>query len=232
MAIDVLAIIPARGGSKGIPGKNIKLMAGKPLIRYSIDMALNCSRIDKVVVSTDDEVIAQVSEEAGAEVIMRPPELATDQSLVMDAIRYTIDQVENQYGSVSYFVLLEATAPLRRMDDVEDSITALKQPGVDSVATFSAAKVSPNRMWRIEGDTLSTFIEGANPWLPRQKQPQAYELNGLVYGVSVDAMKRNLHTNSLMIGKIHPVISRHNVVDIDDLDDWFIAEKLIEREQK
>ena len=111
---NILAIIPARGGSKGIPGKNIKEFAGKPLIVHSIEASLKCPLVNRTVVSTDDDKIAEVSTAHGAQVIKRPNELATDASLVIDAIRYTVGKVEEEGEDVDIVILLEPTSPFRR----------------------------------------------------------------------------------------------------------------------
>ena len=122
---NILAIIPARGGSKGIPGKNIKEFAGKPLIVHSIEAALKCPLVTRTVVSTDDDKIAEISKAHGAQVIKRPSELATDTSLVIDAIRYTVRKVEEEGEDVDIVILLEPTSPFRRTEDIEKCIQVL-----------------------------------------------------------------------------------------------------------
>lgn len=226
--INVLAIIPARGGSKGIPGKNIKSMAGKPLIQHTIDLARSCKEINRIVVSTDDEKIQAVCQSIGTEVILRPNELSSDTSLVIDAIKYTVNEIEKTNTKITNILLLEPTAPLRTISDIEQCIDALQKTGTDSVATFSQSRISPNRLWSIKENQLSPYLSDANPWLPRQRQPQAYELNGLVYGFTCNALKKNTDSPSLLMGKIYPVITDHHVIDIDDLFDWFLVEKIIE----
>ena len=167
---NVLAVIPARGGSKGIPGKNIKAFCGKPLIVHSIEAALNCSLISRTVVSTDDDSIAQVAKANGAQVINRPVELAVDTSLVIDAIRHAVLSVEEEGEDVDIVLLLEPTSPFRRKQDLEKCVQILLENKADSVATFTDAHVSPNRLWRVSDDVVEPFIKGAVPLLPRQKQ--------------------------------------------------------------
>lgn len=229
---NVLAIIPARGGSKGIPGKNIKSFAGKPLIAHSIETALNCALINRTVVSTDDARIAEVARGWGAEVINRPPELANDTALVIDAIKHAVLEVERDGEAVDIVLLLEPTSPFRRAKDLEKCITVLLEGGADSVATFTESHVSPNRLWRVAGDVVEPYIEGAIPWLPRQKQPVAHELTGQIYGVSRRALFEDEKSISLLLGRKCAVITpRETALDIDTEFDFMIAEKIMEHYQ-
>lgn len=232
MYLEVLALIPARGGSKGILRKNLKELCGKPLIQHTIDIAKKIKSINKIVVSTDDKEIASVSEMLGASVVMRPKELSGDTSLVKDAIQYTVHELERKGYTIKYILLLEATSPLRKVKDIESCIEAMKNNNVDSVATFSTSCISPGRLWRIEDGSLSPYIEGENPWLPRQQQPQAYELNGLVYGFTRESLEKYADNMSLLVGNIMPVVTDGHVVDIDTEIDFSIVEKIMEIENE
>lgn len=228
----VLAIIPARGGSKGIPGKNVRAFAGKPLIAHSIDVALNCSLINRTVVSTDDVLIAEVASAHGAEVINRPRELASDTALVIDAIRHAVLEVEREGQAVDIVLLLEPTSPFRRAEDLQKCIQVLLDDKADSVATFTESHVSPNRLWRVSDDVVEPYIEGAVPWLPRQKQPMAYELTGQIYGVSRKILSENEGSISLLLGRKFAVITpRETALDIDTELDFLVAEKIMEHFQ-
>lgn len=232
MGKNVLAIIPARGGSKGIPGKNIRDFAGKPLIVHSIETALQCPLVTHTVVSTDDDAIAKVSKAHGAQVIRRPDELATDTSLVIDAIRYTIRKVEEEGVNVDIVMLLEPTSPYRRIEDVEQCIQVLLNDEADSAATFAPSNISPNRLWRISGDVVEPFIENAVPWLPRQKQPKAFELTGQVYALSKKILFDNEGSIATLIGRVFPVITAvEEALDIDTELDFIVAEKVMEHFQ-
>jgi CMP-N-acetylneuraminic acid synthetase len=225
----VLAVIPARGGSKGIPGKNIREFAGKPLIVHSIMAALNCSLINKTVVSTDDDKIAIVAEAHGADVIKRPDELAADTSLVIDAIKHAVLKVEEQGEKIDIVMLLEPTSPFRRAEDIEKCVQVLLEDKADSVATFTDAHVSPNRLWRVSGDVVEPFIAGAVPWLPRQKQPKAHELTGQIYGLSRRVLFARADSISLLLGRKYAVITpRETALDIDTELDFMVAEKVME----
>ena len=226
---NVLAVIPARGGSKGIPGKNIKDFAGKPLIVHSIEAALNCSLIRTTVVSTDDENIAEVAKASGAQVIKRPGELAADTSLVIDAIKHAVIKVEEEGRDVDFVLLLEPTSPYRRKEDLDMCVQVLLEDRADSVATFTDAHVSPNRLWRVSEDVVEPYIEGAVPWLPRQKQPKAHELTGQIYGISRKVLFESEGSISLLLGRKYAVITpRETALDIDTELDFMVAEKVME----
>ena len=229
---NVLAVIPARGGSKGIPGKNIRAFAGKPLIVHSIEASLLCPLISKTIVSTDDNEIAAVAEAHGAEVVRRPDELATDTSLVIDAIKHAVRTVEVDGAEIDIVLLLEPTSPLRNTGDIEKCIRVLLEDRADSVATFTPSDISPNRLWRVSSDVVEPFIEGAVPWLPRQKQPKAYELTGQIYGLSRKILFEREDSISTLSGRIFPVItSKEMALDIDTELDFMLAEKVMEHFQ-
>ena len=229
---NVLAVIPARGGSKGIPGKNIRAFAGKPLIVHSIQASLQCPLITRTVVSTDDDEIAEVAKAHGAQVVRRPDDLATDTSLVIDAIKHAVRNVEEEGEEIDMVLLLEPTSPLRRAEDLENCIQVLLEDRADSVATFTPSDISPNRLWRVSGDIVEPFIEGAVPWLPRQKQPKAFELTGQIYGLSRKILFEREDSISTVSGRIFPVITpRETALDIDTEFDFVMAEKVMEHFQ-
>lgn len=154
----VIAIIPAREGSKGIIDKNIRILGEKPLLAWPIDIAKQSKYIDRIIVSTDGEKINNVAKEFGAEVIKRPKSLSQDDSLVIDAIKYTINELKNQGDKIDFVVILEATSPLRNVDDVDSIIELLLE--YDSAATFVEASLNPHRAWKINGNYVTTFLEG------------------------------------------------------------------------
>lgn len=230
---NVLAVIPARGGSKGIPGKNIRQFAGKPLIAHSIAAALQCPLVSRTVVSTDDETIAEVAQAHGAQVINRPDELAADTSLVIDAIKHAVLKVEEEGREVDFVLLLEPTSPFRRAEDLEKCVQVLLEDKADSVATFTDSHVSPNRLWRVSEDIVEPYIKGAVPWLPRQKQPKAHELTGQIYGLSRKVLFKKEDSISLLLGRKFAVITpRETALDIDTELDFMVAEKVMEHFQR
>lgn len=224
----VLALVPARGGSKGLPGKNIRELCGKPLIAWPIALAAESEYIDKTIVSTDADDIAGVARAHGASVIPRPAELASDTAIVADVIRHVLSVLDGAGERYDYIILLEATSPMRTVGMIDECIRTLARPEIDSVATFQLADPPPSRLWKIDGDDVTPFMDGANPWLPRQQQIQAYRLNGMVYGFDVDAFRKST-TGTLFVGKVAAVVTDTVCVDIDTLDDFQLAEMLLRK---
>ncbi|ATP39080.1 cytidyltransferase [Solibacillus sp. R5-41] len=224
----VLALIPARGGSKSIPKKNIVELYGKPLISWTIEAAINTPEIDKVIVSTDSIEIAQVALEYGAEIQMRPAELAEDSSLVIDTIHYVLKELEKKGEWYDFVTLLEPTAPLRTSEDISSCIRLLCEKSLDSTATFKEADLNPIRAWKIEGNVPTTFIEGAIPWLPRQELPTAHQLNGAVYVTKVEKLLES--KKEIIMGNIGAVIMpKERSVDIDDRIDLLMADFIMKK---
>jgi N-acylneuraminate cytidylyltransferase len=222
----VIAVIPARGGSKSVPGKNIRPLAGKPLIAWSIEVAQQVSEIDRIIVSTDDAQIASIGRLHGAEVYPRPPHLATDEALVIDALKDLLQTLETEGDAPEWVILLEPTCPLRTANDVRDCLKLIAQGGYDSVATFKDAELNPHRAWRLTDGVPEVFIEAAIPWLPRQKLPKAYQLNGAVYVFRASLLANE--AKSLLVGKLGAVLMpRDRSQDIDDQIDFTIVESFI-----
>lgn len=170
----MLALVPARGGSKGVPGKNIRPLAGKPLISYTINAALRSEYQLRVVVSTDDVRIAEVSRAAGAEVpFLRPQELALDEtptlSVVQDALHWL---KEHEAYEPEIVVLLQPTSPLRTAQHIDEGIRLLLETGADSVISVCEAEHSPYWMWRVDSEgRVTRFMEEGSEYLSRQKLP-------------------------------------------------------------
>jgi len=222
----VIAVIPARGGSKSVPGKNIRLLRGKPLLAWSIDVAQQVSEIDRIIVSTDDAEISSVGKNYGAEVYVRPPDLATDDALVIDALKDLLLRLQSEDEMPEWVILLEPTCPLRAAEDVRECLKLVSRGSFDSVATFKDAELNPHRAWQIVDNTPEVFIEGAIPWLPRQKLPRAYQLNGAVYVVRASLLGQE--ARSLLIGRLGAVLMpRERSQDIDDNLDFTIVEALL-----
>jgi CMP-N,N'-diacetyllegionaminic acid synthase len=224
----IIAVIPARGGSKSVPGKNIRSLGGKPLLAWSIEVAQRVSEIDRVIVSTDDAEIASVGRAHGAEVYARPPHLATDEVLVIDALKDLLQTLQAESEPPEWVVLLEPTCPLRTADDVRDCLKLVAQGAYDSVATFKDAELNPHRAWRLVDGVPEVFIAGAVPWLPRQKLPKAYQLNGAVYVFRANLLARE--AKSLLVGRLGAVLMpRDRSQDIDDSVDFTIVEALLKK---
>ncbi|MEQ9124964.1 MAG: acylneuraminate cytidylyltransferase family protein, partial [Alphaproteobacteria bacterium] len=183
----VVAIIPARAGSKAVPKKNLYDLGGKPLLAWPIEVAKATPEIDRIIVSTDGDQIAAAARAHGAEVIRRPDALATDTAIVADMLRHHIALLRAEGETARYMLLLEPTSPFRLPKDISACLRLLEE-GYDSAATFMEPQLNPHRAWRIEGDAVVPFIPGANPWLPRQVLPEAFQLNGAVYAFVMDGL--------------------------------------------
>ena len=220
----VIAVIPARGGSKSVPGKNIRPLAGTPLIAWSIIIAKQVQEIDRVIVSTDDDKIADISRQFSAEVYPRPVELATDDALVIDALKDLIRTLKAEQESPEVLVILEPTCPFRSVEDVRECLNFLSTDDYDCAATFTTAELNPHRAWRINGHTPEVFIPGAIPWLPRQQLPEAYQLNGAVYAIRTAGLIAS--SQSVLFGRIGAVkMPRERSIDINDPVDFLLAEQ-------
>lgn len=187
----VLAVIPARGGSKGLPGKNVRPLAGKPLLAWSVEAARASKYVDRVVLSSDDPEIMAVARAAGCEVpFTRPADLATDSARVQDVIIHALDSLGEDFG---YVVLLQPTSPLRSTADIDacvETCEATRAPGCVSVTR--PAK-SPYWMFFLDEDgTGHPVLGGDNTGKQRQDLPQAYVLNGAVYVVEVAQFRESL----------------------------------------
>lgn len=234
---EILAIIPARGGSKSIPRKNIKLLCGKPLIVYTIEEAKKSRYIDRIVVSTDDPEIAHIAKEYGAEVpFLRPKELAGDDVTDLPVFQHCLIWLKKHKSfSPDIVVQLRPTAPLRKAKHIDHGIEILlNSPEADSVRSVCLAPKNPLKMWKIEKNRLIPFIresfsgikEAYN--LPRQKLPTAYIQNG---SVDVIRTKTILRKNSMTGDIIIPfVMEECESVNIDTEIDFLIAEQLIKKD--
>ena len=225
----VVAIIPARGGSTTVPRKNIRPLGGTPLVAWSIEVARAVTAIDHTVVSTDDDAIAEVAREHGGTVARRPAELATDDALVLEAVRYHLNDWQADGRPADVVVLLEPTCPLRRPEDVTACLRRLAEGDVDSVATFTDAALNPHRAWRIEDEEPRPFVEGAVPWRPRQELPEAYQLNGGAYAFFADRLPDD--TVAPLFGRAGAVyMPEERSVDIDTEVDLRLANLLVDEE--
>ena len=196
------------------------------MLAWSIEVARQVSEIDRIIVSTDDAQIASVGKGHGAEVYARPPHLATDEALVIDALKDLLQTLQAEGETPEWVVLLEPTCPLRTADDVRDCLKLVAQGGYDSVATFKDADLNPHRAWRLVDGVPEVFIAGAIPWLSRQKLPKAYQLNGAVYVFRASLLAQE--AKSLLVGKLGAVLMpRDRSQDIDEGVDFTIVEALM-----
>lgn len=222
----VIALTPARGQSKSVPYKNLHELGGRPLLAWPIETALATPEIDRVMVSTDDDKIAAAARDLGAEIHQRPVELAGDTSLVIDAIRHLRDALKQAGEPADILVLLEATSPFRTPEMVTRCLSRLVAEDLDSIATFHAASINPERTWRVEQGKPRPFIDGAVPWTPRQQLTPAYELNGAVYAFRLDRLPDD--GPSILFGRIGAeIVPADDIIDIDDQRDFVIADAIL-----
>ncbi|SVE13319.1 uncharacterized protein METZ01_LOCUS466173 [marine metagenome] len=219
------AFIFARGGSKGVPGKNIRNLGGKPLLAHSIIIAQNIDEISRIFVSTDDLDIAEVGIKYGAEIIERPAELAQDDSSEWLAWRHAIEWLENREEYFDCFVSLPTTSPLRNKTDVVNCINLLDKQ-TDIVVTISEASRNPYfNMVHEEEDYIKLLIEGEKSYSRRQDAPLAYDMTTVAYVTRPDYIKNN---TKIFSGKVKAaLIPKERSVDIDDEIDFKIAELLM-----
>lgn len=217
-----LAIIPARGGSKGVPRKNLRELGGKPLLVHSIEHAQATSQVDAVIVSTDDPEIASVAIAAGAEVIQRPPALARDETPTLPVLVHALEQLGG--AEVSRVVTLQPTSPLRRSAHLTEAIERLT-PTFDSVIGVCEAEHSPYKMFSIRGEQLLPLIPGCLPGTPRQQLPSAYRENGAVYVTWRDVL---IDQRSIWGEQARPyLMDAESSIDIDSILDFTIAEAIL-----
>jgi len=226
------AFIFARGGSKGLPGKNIKLLLGKPLIQYSIEVALQTPSIDKIFVSTDDIAIASVAESNGAIVIDRPTKLAQDNSPEWLAWKHAINWVKEQYGDFNQFISLPATSPLRSVKDVESAILRKSNVGADICIAISPANRSPyfNMVKKLSDNSIELVNETESKIIRRQDAPEVFDITTVVYVADVEFIMNN---GNIFDGTVTGVeIPKWRAVDIDDIYDFKFAEVILKNNLK
>lgn len=230
----VLGIVTARGGSKGIPGKNLRPLAGRPLLAYTIDAARASRALDRLILSTDDPEIAEVGRALGCDVpFLRPADLALDQTAHLPVIQHAVGWLEEHEGYRPDAVMtLQPTSPLRRPEDIRASIRLLDASGADSVLSVSEvpAHVHPMRTLRVDpsGEAV-LFVTG----LPvrtrinrRQDLPPAWTMNGAVYLCRTGVLSGeapSLYGDRVVAYRMPP----EHGISIDDLDDWAAAERVL-----
>lgn len=234
MPVEVLALIPARGGSKSIPHKNIRLLAGFPLIAYSIAAARSAELVTRVIVSTDDAEIADVAREYGAEIpFLRPAEHSQDNTPDLPVFQHALTWLaRNEDYHPEIVVQLRPTSPFRRVGHINQAIARLiERPDADAVRTVCVPFQNPFKMWQIGADgvmiPLIQMAEFPEPYnMPRQALPEVYWQTGYVDAAWADTI---LKQDSMTGSRILPlVIDPKEWIDIDSPDDWRRAERLLE----
>ncbi len=228
--MNILCVIAARGGSKGLRGKNVRPLLGKPLIAWSIEQALACLEINRVIVSTDDERIAEVALRYGAEVpFMRPPELATDQAGKWEVWQHALEFCEAKLNwPVDLYVDLDCTSPLRDIEDISRAIRQFQQSKVDAVFSICEARKNPYfNLVEYENGSLRVCKSLPNPVLRRQDAPKVFEHVASIYVLSPEYLRRG---TGLLSGLTEGYdIGPGKSLDVDSEFDFELIECLMKR---
>ena len=220
-----VAVVPARGGSKGVPHKNIRLVGGRPLIHYTLDAASASKKIDKIIVTTDDEDIAAICRAYDhVEVICRPTEISQDDSPVIDAVRHAVEGID-----VDAIVLLQPTSPLRTGADIDAAISLFRARDLIPVCSVcQAGDAHPARMYRIEGGVLSSLMPDIAE-LRRQELPPVYHRNGAIYVFG----RRELKRSKIIVEQMIPyVMASEASVNIDTEIDLLLLEAIFRKKNE
>lgn len=222
----MIALIPARGGSKGVPHKNIRDLCGKPLIAYTIETALAAKTIDRVVITTEDPEIAEVARKYGAEVpFLRPAELAQDHSMAQDAYLHAADYLrEHDNEDMSTFMVLLATVPFRTAEQIDDAVHVWEKEGAETLV--SVKKVETPVTWLFKRDNRSRIVnagfDAEHYSGNRQENNTYYVPNGAIYILNYALLKaKKTYFSNNTIGYL---MSEEDSIDIDTIDDFEYAE--------
>lgn len=227
--MNVISVITARGGSKGILRKNIRPLAGKPLIVHSIEASLGASRVSRTLFSTDDEEFTEIAMRHGAEVpFMRPPELAADHASHMSVMLHLLDWLEARGELPDALLLLQPTCPLRTAQDLDGAIDLMESSGCPAVVGMCEAAAHPFLTYGLTAEGLLTpFIEHAVNYPRRQDLPPAYQLNGALYLNRSESLRG---THAFQPPGTRPwIMPADRSVDIDSLEDFALAELILAR---
>jgi len=230
--LKILGIIPARGGSKGIPCKNIKKLAGKPLIEYTISNALKSKKIDKVLVSTDSKKIANISKKLGAQVpFLRPNELSNDTSKTIDVVKHALKFLHERESYIpEIVVILQPTSPFRSSRLIDKSVTLLMNSNSSSVISVSKVKTHPYSSFSLKNKHLLPFSTDFEKHHRRQSMPVLYHPTGSIYTFWNKIIKKH---DSIYGKKIIPLIEKEGTfIDIDSPFDFSFSEIYLSNNKK
>lgn len=222
----ILAVIPARGGSKGVPHKNIRRLNCKPLISYAIEEAKKSRYIDKLIVSTEDGKIAALSKEFGAEVpFLRPSELALDSTPGIDPLLHAVNWFRDKGCNFDYIMCLQCTSPFRKYFQIDEAVEILIEKNADSIISVCESKITPYWMKKIEDGKLKDFLDDHIFYARRQDTPKTYRLNGAIYMAKIKILldSKNWHTENT----IPYIMDDISSMDIDNMLDFKFAEFLM-----
>ena len=217
----MIAIVPARGGSKGLPGKNIKNLHGKPMIAYTIEEARKSKYIEDIIISTDDQSIADIAVSLGALChFLRPCELATDNALAVDNYIYTINRLNSDFGyDIDEFIVLQPTSPLRKAEDIDNAIEMFMQNNADSVISFveETHPISWHKYINDDGKLENIFPDNIKN---RQDNKISYYPNGAIFIFKISVLKNKIYYTENTYAY---VMSKSHSVDVDTIDDFEYA---------
>lgn len=222
----ILTVIPARGGSKGLPGKNIKKLNGEPLINYTITAARKVFFDDQIIVSTDDEDIKEVAENIGLKVpFLRPAHLATDTAGTQEVLLHSLEFAESRGQKPEVLVLLQPTSPFRNAEHIKEALK-LYNDDLDMLVSVKETDANPYYILKEENDL--GYLENSKPgkFTRRQDCPKVWELNGAIYLINVKSLKKGPISDFKKIKKY--VMDEISSLDIDNEIDWLVAEKILE----
>lgn len=220
----IVAIVTARSGSKGLPSKNVKILCGKPLIAWTIEQAKKSKYVDDVIVSTDDKIIASVSEKFGAEIpFLRPQKLSSGTAKSIDVVLHAMEWLKNNARQPDLVVMLQPTSPLRSDQDIDRSIELLLEKKAESVVSVCPSE-HPMEWTNVlsKNGSMRSFLKKDLVNSIRQELPQSYSLNGAVYVSFCDILKEKL--SFIHEGTFAYIMPRVRSVDIDDEYDFKLAE--------
>ena len=228
----IIAIIPARGGSKGLPGKNIMELCGKPLIAWSIEAGLSCKYIDEVMVTTDSKEIASIAQSFGASVpFIRPSIFASDSATTFDTVKHSIDYYENELNKkFDYIVLLEPTSPLREKTDVDEMLEelSLKEEQFDAIISLGEVHEHPSIMKKIGSNGIEPYCKDLITANRRQDNESAYFPYGVAYIIKTKTFLKD--ETFYPLRTTYQLIKRYQCYEIDDIYDFLAIENIMKHE--
>lgn len=219
-----LVVIPARGGSKGVPGKNIKLLGGKPLIQYTIDAAKAIFDDSQIIVSTDSEEIRNKVVENGLKVpFLRPPELATDSIGTYEVLMHAVSYMESEGSKSDTLILLQPTSPFRTSEHIKEALL-LYNDDLDMVVSVKETSSNPYYVLKEENEFGYLENSKAGNFTSRQSCPKVWEMNGAIYVINIASLKKMTISEFTKVKKY--VMDENSSHDIDTMLDWKIADLL------
>jgi CMP-N,N'-diacetyllegionaminic acid synthase len=226
---DIVALITARGGSKGLPGKNVRPLKGQPLIQWTVEAAVNAPSVDEVIVSSDCPDIIEAATGAGAKApFTRPAELAGDDTPHLDVVLHALDFLEGEGKLPEALLLLQPTCPLRSTEDIESAIRLFREQDCEAVVSVTRSESHPYLTYRMTAEArLEPFMTPPSGYLRRQDLPDVYSLNGAIYlnrVTSLRSARTFLPSNTCPL-----VMPRERSIDIDTLEDFALAEFYLDR---